>query len=304
MKRLPAALAAAILVASALALTGPANAAPAQQRARSTSSGTPEAVNGRKVVTTLRAGIRSLHTAYPRRAGYVRSKFRTWDDADHDCRDTRAEVLQSESKGKVRGGCTILRGSWRPYYDAHTYHSASSLDIDHLVPLAEAWASGARWWSSAKREAYANDLTDPRTLIAVSAHDNRSKGDRDPAFWLPSHAKCTYVTQWTAVKIRWGLSANEGEKRAVQDVARRCGRRRIVVHKARVVFAAAPHKHHSGGTSGATGGGGGCTHTSSGSCIRAGEFCKQADYGHTGRDASGNMLVCTGDRTHPRWKRR
>lgn len=44
-----------------------------------------------------------------------------------------------------------------------------------------------------------------------------------------------------------------------------------------------------------------CTRTSSGSCIRAGEFCPQADYRHRGEDAAGDALTCTGDREHPHW---
>ena len=44
-----------------------------------------------------------------------------------------------------------------------------------------------------------------------------------------------------------------------------------------------------------------CTHTSSGSCIRGGEFCPQASYGHSGWDAHGRRYVCKGNHTHPHW---
>jgi hypothetical protein len=56
--------------------------------------------------------------------------------------------------------------------------------IDHVVPLAEAWRSGAAAWNADQRERFANDLVDPQ-LIAVSASSNRSKGDQDPAEWKP-----------------------------------------------------------------------------------------------------------------------
>lgn len=46
----------------------------------------------------------------------------------------------------------------------------------------------------------------------------------------------------------------------------------------------------------------GCTTTSSGTCIRGGEFCPQADYGMVGYDANGTAYTCTGDQTHPHWE--
>jgi hypothetical protein len=45
-----------------------------------------------------------------------------------------------------------------------------------------------------------------------------------------------------------------------------------------------------------------CTTTSSGSCIRGGQFCPQASYGKLGYDAGGDTHTCTGDATHPHWQ--
>jgi hypothetical protein len=47
----------------------------------------------------------------------------------------------------------------------------------------------------------------------------------------------------------------------------------------------------------------GCTRTSSGSCIRGGQFCPRASYGRSGWDARGRRYVCKGDRSHPHWMR-
>ncbi len=46
-----------------------------------------------------------------------------------------------------------------------------------------------------------------------------------------------------------------------------------------------------------------CTRTSSGSCIRGGEFCKQSQYGHYGWDAKGRRYRCTGSHQHPHWEK-
>jgi hypothetical protein len=75
-------------------------------------------------------------------------------------------------------------------------------------------------WDEQIREAYANDLEDPRTLVAVSASANRSKGDRDPAGWLPERDVCTYVGNWIAVKARWHLSVDAGGNRPVRPPRR------------------------------------------------------------------------------------
>ncbi|MEU0485264.1 hypothetical protein ABZ260_39555 [Streptosporangium sp. NPDC006013] len=76
---------------------------------------------------------------------------------------------------------------------------ASLHDIDHMVPPAEAWDSGAH--SPAQRQAYANDLDEPRALVAVTARSNRCKSDQDPAQWPPPYepAQCRYGTEWVAI---------------------------------------------------------------------------------------------------------
>ncbi|GAA1976763.1 hypothetical protein GCM10009798_42460 [Nocardioides panacihumi] len=192
----------------------------------------PKAVNGQVITVRYRAAINSLRLAPEKGAGYERSAFKLWDDSDHDCRDTRAEVLISESRTTTTGSCTIRTGRWVSAYDGIAFTRASDLDIDHLVPLAEAWGSGARSWSAGKREAYANDLTESKSLIAVSAHANRSKGDQDPAEWQPLKNRCRYLSNWVAVKLRWGLSIDTTEKRALLLATGRCGNPTLTTHHA------------------------------------------------------------------------
>jgi hypothetical protein len=169
----------------------------------------------------LHAAARGLPVARERRTGYDRDLFRLWVDADGDCQDTRDEVLAAESRVRARG-CDITRGRWFSYYDGVTWSDSGDVDIDHLVPLAEAWDSGARHWNAGTRERYANDLGDRRALVAVTDNVNQSKGDQDIAEWLPELSRCRYVREWVSVKIRWSLTVDRVEKRTARRLAGRC----------------------------------------------------------------------------------
>ncbi|MET8183879.1 hypothetical protein ABZS87_36140, partial [Streptomyces sp. NPDC005336] len=86
-----------------------------------------------------------------------------------------------------------------------------------------------------ERQAYANDLDDPRALAAVTARENRQKADQDPREWLPSNpeARCRYITEWTAVKTRWRLSADDREATALEQLATACPDQELTVVLAR-----------------------------------------------------------------------
>ena len=168
-----------------------------------------------------RIHARSLLPKLPVRAetnvGYDRSKFTLWIDANQDGCNTRAEVLIAESAIKVTSSssCTVLTGRWLSVFDGKTWKRASDVDIDHHVPLAEPWGSGAKRWSSTQRMRYANDLGYPGSLNAMTDNLNSSKGDRDPADWLPPQNRCKYVIWWVAVKYRWRLAIDSSEKRVL-----------------------------------------------------------------------------------------
>ncbi len=100
------------------------------------------------------------------------------------------------------------------------------------MPLAEAWDSGARSWTTARRRAFANDLGDGRALVAVTDNVNQSKGDRDPAEWMPPLASqhCQYVLQWIQVKYRWRLTVDSTVKAAMLNVLQgACRERQITI---------------------------------------------------------------------------
>ncbi|MFD4475870.1 HNH endonuclease family protein [Streptomyces sp. NPDC058471] len=171
--------------------------------------------------TTLADAVHRIPVAGERRDGYTRSAFKHWNAGavkDDHC-NTRAEVLIAEATEapSVGANCKISGGEWRSYYDDQEVEDAKALDVDHMVPLAEAWDSGASAWSAERREAYANDLGAPASLVAVTARTNRSKADQDPSQWLPPlpDAHCRYVSEWAATKLRWDLAADPAELDAI-----------------------------------------------------------------------------------------
>lgn len=181
---------------------------------------------GGTLALPLHEAVQILPVAEEDRAGYQRTSFRHWVDADKDGCSTRNEVLLDEAfiAPEQAAPCRLSGGQWYSPYDNLYISNPGSLDIDHLVPLAEAWDSGASAWMPAEREAYANDLGDERSLIAVSARSNRSKADQDPAQWLPPYQPyhCQYLTDWVATKMRWQLTVDTAERDTLTQATADC----------------------------------------------------------------------------------
>jgi hypothetical protein len=154
--------------------------------------------------------------------GYSRAKFPHWRSTGKNC-DVRDSVLKRDGTKVKLSGCNVVAGTWKSIYDDKTLTAPSQIDIDHLVPLANAWRSGAAAWTTAQREDFANDLDDPQ-LVAVSAGSNRSKGDQDPSTWKPPATGewCQYAEDWVAVKTHWKLSVTTAEKSALADMLEKC----------------------------------------------------------------------------------
>ncbi|MGW6015837.1 HNH endonuclease family protein [Streptomyces sp. NPDC055210] len=178
----------------------------------------------------LAAAVDRLTPGTESREGYQRTSFKHWNAGTNptDGCNTRAEVLLAEAVDApdVGPGCQLTGGRWWSYYDATWVTTASGLDIDHMVPLAEAWDSGASTWTPQRREAYANDQEAETSLVAVTGRSNRSKSDKDPANWMPpapdETVRCTYAAQWVGTKLRWNLTADDTELTALRDIANGC----------------------------------------------------------------------------------
>ncbi|MZD05081.1 DUF1524 domain-containing protein [Streptomyces sp. SID5785] len=150
--------------------------------------------------------------------GYSRDKFPHWITQSGTC-NTREEVLKRDGTNvQTDSSCAATSGSWYSPYDGATWTASSDVDIDHVVPLSEAWKSGASSWTTAQRQGFANDLTRPQ-LVAVTDNVNQSKGDQDPATWMPSRAAytCMYLRMWVHVKHYYDLTVDSAEKSAISS---------------------------------------------------------------------------------------
>ena len=201
-----------------------------------------ETVSSRPLANLL--GALNIDPEYP--SGYDRDFFDHWIDADSDGCNTRHEVLIAESLTPVQipSGCDLQGGTWLSPYDNIRTVDFSEFDIDHMVPLKEAWDSGAHAWDYDTRRRFANDLGFEGSLIAVTASSNRSKSDRDPAQWLPSNSShlCKYTADWLQVKYRWGLSIDSAESLALGSLVVACNDFPVTIPEKAIVNVAEKQK--------------------------------------------------------------
>ena len=165
---------------------------------------------------------------------YDRDEWRHWIDEDGDCQDTRQEALVAESVSPVEFAdsdqCRVASGEWLDPYTGVLYADPSDLEIDHLVPLANAHDSGGWVWSESRKRVYANDLSFAGHLVAVHGPANRAKGKSGPEDWQPPASSywCQYAIDWITVKNSWGLTATEAEFAALAEMLDTCEPRRLL----------------------------------------------------------------------------
>ncbi|KAK0704373.1 hypothetical protein B0H67DRAFT_591244 [Lasiosphaeris hirsuta] len=179
---------------------------------------------GIPAASTAKTQLASLTVkAYADDGNYDRDLFPTWNTISGSC-NTRETVLKRDGTNVVvNSACSATSGSWYSPYDGATWTAASDIDIDHMVPLKNAWVSGANAWTTAKRQQFANDLSSPQ-LWAVTDNVNQAKGDKSPDAWKPplSSYYCTYARAWTQVKYTWALTITSAEKTALTSMLNTC----------------------------------------------------------------------------------
>ena len=171
---------------------------------------------------------------------YMRlGQFGAWinDPDDETCYNTRGKVLQRDSQVAVgvslNNRCKIEEGLWYDPYTQGFIKQASEIQIDHFVPLKNAYVSGAYRWTRPKRCHYANYIGNNYHLLSVSGHENMSKGDRSPAYYVPPNTsyRCEYVKTWLKIKLIWGLNMTPDEALGIQEVIKthHCDPRRFTM---------------------------------------------------------------------------
>lgn len=150
-------------------------------------------------------------------AHFERNSFKHWTDIDGDCQDARSEVLIRDADGlvtfKSSRECVVESGLWIDPFTGREFTDPSNLDIDHVVPLENAFLSGAWNWTVERRELYANSMDDSRHLMAVDHKENRRKGSKGPEDYMPPNKSfhCDYIDAWISIKRDWGLKMTVSE---------------------------------------------------------------------------------------------
>ena len=179
-------------------------------------------------------------------SGYDRDSFgfRTTDVDGNGC-DVRDDVLARDLTDityKYAGSCVVESGTLADPYTAQTIHfvrgraTSAKVQIDHVVSLYDAWASGARDWDQAKRVEYAND---PDVLLASDGPANMAKGSGidvngrseyltqhtgAPDVWMPDNKayRCDYMAKRVSIKAKYGLTMTAREKQQTITYLAQC----------------------------------------------------------------------------------
>lgn len=169
------------------------------------------------------------------KTGYRRSNFgRPWTDlvdvefGRNGC-NTRDDILRRDLQDVTldKRGCRVLSGVLHDPYTGRdiavdrSEGTAILIQVDHIVPLQDAWQKGAQNWDDTKRTQFAND---PLNLVAVGHQVNKAKGDADIATWLPPNRGfwCEYVSRVVQVKARYGAWMTQAEHDRAAEILNDC----------------------------------------------------------------------------------
>lgn len=168
------------------------------------------------------------------KTGYDRALFSDGWGNIGSC-DTRNYILERDLVSitwRNSPNCTVATGILNDPYTAKKIYfvrgvgTSNAVQIDHVVPVSDAWQKGAQKLDSATRYSFYND---PLNLLAVDGISNMQKSDSDAASWLPPNRKywCPYVARQIAVKYKYHLWVTSAEHDAMARVLATCPNRLI-----------------------------------------------------------------------------
>lgn len=190
---------------------------------------------------------KNLAVATPHTSGYNReSQFGGWANSDQLCGSgtTRDYILKRDLTDVVMNDkCQVTSGTFHDPYTGKTMSfkrgkdSSSEIQIDHVVALNDAYASGLYRADQATRVKYAND---PDVLLASEGAANNTKSaginlrsagkarsqweDSTPSVWLPSNTdyQCDYMAKRVYIKHKYQLTMSQWEKTETVDFLTQC----------------------------------------------------------------------------------
>ncbi|WP_104045132.1 HNH endonuclease family protein [Arthrobacter sp. ZGTC412] len=226
------ALTALLLAGSLVGCDPAARALGAIDSAPGTAAGSPapgaagDAANAIAVLGSIPVKGRAAKT------GYSRDEFGpAWSDTDHNGCDTRNDILARDLTNETfkpgTNNCVVATGTLADKYTGTTIDfvrgqdTSAAVQIDHVVPLSDAWQKGAQQLSDDQRKELAND---PLNLMAADGGTNSAKGDKDAATWLPPNKtfRCEYVSKQVAVKAKYSLWVTQAEHNAIAGILATC----------------------------------------------------------------------------------
>ena len=167
------------------------------------------------------------------KAKYKRTEWKHWISYETPCWSTREEVLDRQAeKGSVTyldkddketkdksKACSIKSGVWIDPYSKEKVEDPTKLDIDHTGALSWTAKAGGQEWDKATKQNYANDFDH---LVATTAKENRTKGDKGPSEWMPESSKCEYAKVYTHIVKKYKLNLNKADKDTLEKALNSC----------------------------------------------------------------------------------
>ncbi len=100
-------------------------------------------------------------------------------------------------------------------------------DIEHIVARSEAHDSGLCAADDETKDRFAADLLN--LTLASPSVNRHQKVDKDAAEWLPDMNQCWYVDRVVQVRLEYGLTIDQAEADAIDEVLSTCESTEMVV---------------------------------------------------------------------------